>query len=87
MRKKQFDMKEKASAIWSEYIIDGTRMTATPGDMLCSSCNNCNAIEEKRNFIPIIDETFDPAPLQTSFDNSDIDNYLKHILSFKYFSN
>lgn len=83
MRKKQFDMKEKASAIWSEYIIDGTRMTATPGDMLCSSCNNCKAIEGKRNFIPIIDETFDPAPLQTSFDNSEIDNYLKHILSFK----
>lgn len=74
-------MKEKASAIWSEYIIDGKRMVAAPGDILCSSCDNCEDYKGERSFFPIIDETIDPKPFNNNFENSCINKYLKLVLS------
>ncbi len=76
-------MNKKTSAIWSEYIIDGIRMSATPGDILCASCKTCKCGRNPEKYDSIVDETVDPAPYSKVFDNGKIDEYLKKTVSYK----
>jgi hypothetical protein len=85
-------MKEKTSALHSEYIIDGTREELTPAQML-DSCMIDTAVKSD-GMLPldhdkgkpgcpydaIADETIDPTPGTYSYDNSKLDKYLQETL-------
>lgn len=69
-------MNEQASAIWSEYIIDGTRMISSPGEILNTASREKNLFhKEGINITVIIDETIDPPPSSNSFDKNKIEEY------------
>ena len=83
-------MKEKTSALYSEYIIDGTREELTPAEML-DSCVMNTAVKSdgifhsghctdniKPQYVPIADETIDPTPGTYAYDNSKLDQYLQY---------
>lgn len=82
-------MKEKTSALYSEYIIDGAREDLTPAAML-DSCVMNTAVKSDGEFPhghcadkaepqydPIADETIDPTPGTYAYDNSQLDQYLQ----------
>ena len=70
-------MNEKASAIWSEYIIDGIRMNSSPGDILNTACREKKFLpKEETNITVVIDETIDLPPSSNSFDEKKIEEYL-----------
>lgn len=73
-------MKEKESALYSQYIIDGIRRDATPAELLeeCMEFPEINE-EDSADFDDIIDEATEP-PLSTfTFDASKASDYLKQI--------
>lgn len=71
-------MNEKASAIWSKYILDGTRMDSSPGNILNTTCRKKQAPPPGEiKFAAIIDETLDPPPSSNKFDKSKIEEYLR----------
>ena len=73
-------MKEKESALYSQYIIDGMRCDATPAELLeeCMEFPETND-ETPAEFDDIIDEATEP-PLSTfSFDASKAPDYLEQV--------
>jgi len=86
-------MEEKTSALYSEYIIDGTREDLTPAMMLdscisdtaekadCAIPCEIEKAEPENPFRPIADETMDPAPGNYIYDNSKIEEYLVKTVS------
>ena len=70
-------MKEKTSALHSEYIIDGIPRRFTPADIL----DGCMDREPQppREYIeyePIVDESTDPSPAADRFKSQDFEEYL-----------
>ena len=75
-------MKEKTSALHSEYIIDGIPRRFTPADIL----DGCLEMEPEtparyEEFLPIVDESTDPSPAANQFKNQDVQEYLSSIHS------
>lgn len=75
-------MKEKTSALHSEYIIDGIPRRFTPADIL----DGCLDKEPSGNndyeeFEPIVDESVDPHPAEDQFRAQDFQEYLEGIHS------
>ena len=62
----------------SEYIIDGTKMDMTPGQMLREATGRGDCLKDNAEPAgePFIDESVDPAPDDTAFDASGIYGYL-----------
>ena len=73
-------MKEKTSALRSEYIIDGIPRRFTPADIL----DGCLDQEPEENpayeeYEPIVDESTDPCPAADQFKSQDVQEYLSGI--------
>lgn len=66
-------MKEKTSALYSPYVIDGTAMELTPAQIL-----GLDVPEEK--FDSVIDETLDPGVASFTYDEDRIGEYLQAVL-------
>ncbi len=75
-------MKEKTSALHSEYIIDGIPMRFTPADIL-DGCleQELDRRGEYEEFNPIVDESTDPSPATVKFESKNIQDYLSLISS------
>ena len=58
-------MTEKDSALYSHYIIDGTRLDMTPAELL-DECMDYDGIPSGLTFGDIIDESTEP-PLRPKF--------------------
>jgi phosphoribosylformylglycinamidine synthase len=73
-------MKEKESALYSQYIIDGIRCDATPAELL-EECmefpDGCD--EDSAEFDEIIDESTEPPLSALTFDVSKTDDYVRII--------
>lgn len=63
----------KTSLLLSDYIIDGSRMEATPGQMLEMACGRVEGTPEEA-YESIVDESIDPSP-EGTFSPSDIGKY------------
>ena len=70
-------MKEKTSALYSEYIIDGIPMRFTPADIL-DGCleQELDRHGEYEEYNPIVDESTDPSPATVKFESQNIQDYL-----------
>lgn len=73
-------MKEKASALRSEYIIDGVPRRFTPADIL----DECLDREPEASLVyeefePIVDESVDPCPAADSLSGGDAQEYLQAV--------
>ena len=80
-------MKEKESALYSQYIIDGTRCDATPAELL-EECLEFpeGTDEDSTEFDDIIDESTEPTrSLQTGLSVSFILSILQECRSLKPF--
>jgi len=75
-------MKEKASALYSEYIIDGAAQELTPAAMLDDSLSGASAAGVREEYAPVIDETLDPKIACESYDSWKIQDYLQDVTSF-----
>lgn len=74
-------MKEKESALYSHYIIDGLRCDMTPAELLDECMHDSEGILELPEFDDIIDEPTE-VPLSTFVsDSSQHDKYLEQTLS------
>ena len=73
-------MKEKESALYSQYIIDGTRCDATPAERL-EECLEFpeGTDEDSTEFDDIIDESTEPPLSEFSFEASKTSEYLRQI--------
>lgn len=73
-------MKEKESALYSQYIIDGTRCDATPAELL-EECLEFpeGTDEDSTEFDDIIDESTEPPLSEFSFEASKTSEYLRQI--------
>lgn len=69
-------MKGHISALYSEYIIDGTREEVSPGRMLDSATCRESA-EAAGQYEPVVDETIDPLLRPGTYSRSEVDRYLK----------
>lgn len=73
-------MKEKESALYSQYIIDGVRCDATPADLLEECMEFPDGIDEDiSEFNDIIDESTEPPLTAFAFDESKTDEYIRQI--------
>ena len=73
-------MKEKASALYSEYIIDGIPRRFTPADILDGCLDH--ETEQPREYEehePIVDESVDPCPSAGEFKSQDAQEYLSGV--------
>ena len=74
-------MKEKTSALFSEYVIDGVRQGLTPARMLLScAADGALTIPDER-FEPVVDETVDVSPAGFEYDPEETAVYLEKTLS------
>ena len=69
-------MKEKASALYSEYIIDGIPRRFTPADILDGCLDHEPEPREYEEHEPIVDESVDPCPSTGEFKSQDAQEYL-----------
>lgn len=76
-------MKEKASTLFSQYIIDGVRCDATPFELL-SECMECPVSEcpDAEEFQDIVDESIDPPVTSFRYDSSLDSEYLDDVAAF-----
>lgn len=74
-------MKEKTSALHSEYIIDGIPRRFTPADILngCLEQEENDASGKYEEFEPIVDESTDPSPASGRFEVKDVQDYLSKV--------
>lgn len=73
-------MKEKESALYSQYIIDGVRCDMTPAELLedCLEFPD-GAIDDSDNYNDIIDESTEPPLSDLDFSISKISDFVKQI--------
>ena len=73
-------MKANESALYSQYIIDGTRCPLSPADMLdeCMGCE-CSTISPAGGFEDIIDETTEPPLSSQTYDRTSYKEYISRI--------
>ena len=74
---KNFYMKDKSSALDSQYIISGTRMDVSPAVMLSAAQGKSTPENTDQDAEPIIDETVDPSPSGIVTDPTMTKEYLK----------
>ena len=73
-------MKEKASALYSEYIIDGIPRRFTPADILDGCLDHeTEPPREYEEHEPIVDESVDPCPSAGEFKSQDAQEYLSGV--------
>lgn len=73
-------MKEKESALYSQYIIDGVRCDATPAQLLEECMEFPDGAEEDFNgFNDIIDESTEPPLSAFTFDDSKVAEYIRQV--------
>lgn len=73
-------MKEKESALYSQYIIDGIRCDATPAELLEECLEFPDGMDEdSTEFDDIIDESTEPPLTEFAFDASKTSEYIKQI--------
>ena len=73
-------MKEKTSALRSEYIIDGIPRRFTPADILDGCLDQEPQMPQTyEEFEPIVDESTDPCPAADQFKGQDVQEYLSGI--------
>lgn len=74
----QIIMKEKASALYSQYIIDGQKFEASPAELLdeCMEFPESDALEQT-DFEDIIDESTEPPLSTTVYDLEKLQEYLR----------
>ena len=73
-------MKEKESALYSQYIIDGIRCDATPAELLEECLEFPEGIDEdSTEFDDIIDESTEPPLSEFAFDTSKTSEYIRQI--------
>lgn len=75
-------MKEKTSALYSEYIIDGAAQELTPAAMLDDSLSGSSCAGAREGYAPVVDETLDPKIACESYDSWKIPDYLQCVTSF-----
>ncbi len=73
-------MKEKTSALHSEYIIDGIPRRFTPADILDGCLEQEIQGEGYEEFKPIVDESTDPSPASVKFESQDVHDYLTRLV-------
>lgn len=76
-------MKEKVSALFSQYIIDGVQSDATPYELL-SECMEYPAGENfpAEDFTDIVDESIDPPVTSFRYDSTLNADYISEVASF-----
>ena len=73
-------MKEKESALYSQYIIDGIRCDATPAELLEECLEFPEGMDEDTaEFDDIIDESTDPPLSEFAFEASKTSDYIRQI--------
>ena len=73
-------MKEKESALYSQYIIDGIRCDATPAELLEECLEFPEGIDkDSTEFDDIIDESTEPPLSEFAFDTSKTSEYIRQI--------
>jgi hypothetical protein len=74
-------MKEKTSALYSGYIIDGALQKLTPAEILirCMTQGDKEYKTDNATYEPIADETLDPSPGINRYEDKDIDKYLSAV--------
>ena len=73
-------MKEKESALYSQYIIDGIRCDATPAELLEECLEFPDGMDEdSTEFDDIIDESTEPPLTEFAFDAAKTSEYIKQI--------
>lgn len=75
-------MKEKTSALYSEYIIDGAAQELTPAAMLDDSLSGTAGAGAQEEYAPVVDETLDPKLAGESYDSWKVQDYLQDVSSF-----
>ena len=76
-------MTEKDSALYSHYIIDGTRLDMTPAELL-DECMDYDGIPSGLTFGDIIDESTEPPLSAFSYDNEKEQEYLAKTTAASY---
>lgn len=77
-----FNMKEKVSALFSQYVIDGIRCDATPYELLSESMEfHSDEGFPTEEYAPIVDETIDPPVTSFRYDSSRCCEYMKEAAS------
>ena len=74
-------MKEKSSALYSKYVIDGIQQPLSPAAMLDECLLEPRKEEPAKEWEPVADETIDPSPSTYHYDSEQVDSYLKGILA------
>ncbi len=75
-------MKEKTSALYSTYIIDGVSRRLTPAEILDDCLDHREeSAPEDRDYEPIVDESTDPSPALNSFSGKDVQEYLDRTIT------
>lgn len=70
-------MGEKISFLFSDYTLDGIRMSLTPAQMFAEVSEEGVMPQPPRSkVLPVIDETLDTAPLSRTFNPADIGEFL-----------
>ena len=72
-------MKRSVSALFSNYVIDGTRMDCTPAQMLEDCMASGPTANPDTSYDSIVDEIVDPVLKKTSYDTSGIPDYIEKI--------
>lgn len=75
-------MKEKTSALYSEYIIDGAAQELTPAAMLDDCLAGAADTVAQEEYAPVVDETIDPKLACESYDSWKIQDYLHEVSAF-----
>lgn len=83
-----FYMKDNQSPLFSEYIIDGVRHSASPFDILLEcmtpDMQNLQLKNRLQGCAEIIDETADPAIVKFVYDADQIPTYIDKVASFEW---
>ena len=74
-------MKEKSSALYSKYVIDGIQQPLSPAAMLDECLLEPRKEEPAKEWEPVADETIDPSPSTYHYDSEQVDSYLKGVLA------
>ena len=77
-------MKEKESALFSRYVIDGVRCDATPYEML-AECMSDAVIDEEydEEYADIVDESTDPPLTSFTYRNEDNASYISQVAEYQ----
>ena len=77
-------MKEKESALFSRYVIDGGRCDATPYEML-AECMSDAVIDEEydEEYADIVDESTDPPLTSFTYRNEDNASYISQVAEYQ----